>query len=127
MGWKTWLGLEPDEAKTVVQPKMLFALPKEVARELKGFEYRRAFECSACETDKKTQISIRSREDRMDGPSNFLPYPVGHKLAGHSQVESGQLTWNGLLEERGWDSDPVRCPACKAGMSLADYKAARRK
>lgn len=73
------------------------------------------------------RLKIRARLDRGDGPSNFLPYPPGHKRAGHSKLPSSDLTWNGLAAERGWKVDPeVQCPACQLGVSVADYKAQRR-
>ncbi len=71
-------------------------------------------------------LRIRSKEDRSTGPSNFVAFPAGHKLAGHSQVPSGGLTWDGMAEERGWQTRGTKCPACLAGLSVADYKQTRR-
>jgi hypothetical protein len=31
-----------------------------------------------------------------------------------------------MLEERGWKSQPVTCPACQAGLSVEKFKAMRR-
>jgi phage FluMu protein Com len=127
MGWRSWFGLEP----VTEQPKVVsirFPLNKEVARDITGFNFQRTFKCSCVNefTENPTQITIRTRTDRSDGPSNFLSYPDGHKQVGHSQVDSDLLSWNGLLEERGWDSSPVKCPACKAGVDLKTYKESRR-
>lgn len=71
-------------------------------------------------------IRIRARVDRADGPSNFAAYPPGHRLAGHSRIPSDLLSWAGMLEERGWKSQPVTCPACQAGLSVEKFKAMRR-
>lgn len=87
----------------------------------KSFEFVRVWQCGC-----GAKLKIRAREARKDGPSNLTVYPEWHKLGGHSIVPSGMLTWNGLAEERGWQTDPVLCPACQAGMTVAEYKAARR-
>ena len=120
------------EARTVPTSGARLGLKKEAARQLPGFEHHRRFSCActvtgeASDDAQRTSITIRSRTARADGPSNFLPYPPGHRLAGHSQVAATELNWAGLLEERGWDSNPVRCPACKAGLTVQAYKSARR-
>lgn len=85
------------------------------------FEFKRVWTCGC-----GAQLKVRARDDRADGPSNFVPYPGGHPLFGHSMVKSALLTWNGLAEERGWKTEPIACPACQAGMPLADYKQAKR-
>lgn len=85
------------------------------------FLYRREWQC-AC----GAQLRIRTREERADGPSNFHPYPAGHKLAGHSRLPANELTWAGLAVERGWRVEPVRCPACQQGLTASDYRVARR-
>lgn len=97
---------------------------EEVRDYAEKFKFVRTFTCGmkTC----TAQLRLRCRENRGDGPSNFVPYPPNHKSAGHSQIPSALLNWNGLVEERGWTSDPVRCPACQRGMTVAQYKAARR-
>lgn len=96
--------------------------PEEARERGDAMQYRREWQC-AC----GTQLKIRAREPHFDGPSNFVPYPVGHNLAGHSQLQPRFLTWNGMAEERGWKTDPIQCPACQKGLSLKDYKEGRRK
>lgn len=72
-------------------------------------------------------LRIRAKDDRRDGPSNFEPFPAWHRRAGHSKVPSAELTWSGLAAERGWRVERfVECPACQAGLTVADYKAQRR-
>ena len=89
-----------------------------VGRAARSMAYRRTWACGCGAT-----MTIRAREDRRAGPSNYAAYQVGHPLAGHAQLPSSSLTWNGLLEERGWRAEPVTCPACLAGMSVRAYKA----
>jgi len=95
--------------------------PVEAQRAGRAFQHRREWDCPC-----GAQLKIRGREDRSSGPSNFQPFPVGHAYAGHSQVSSGALSWNGLAEERGWKTDPVKCPACQHGVSVEGYRQARR-
>jgi hypothetical protein len=90
--------------------------PGETAAAKAAFEYRRVWTCPC-----GAQLRIRAREARADGPSNFRMGPGGHAV-----LPSSDLTWNGLAEERGWQTDPVCCPACQRGMSVAAYKDARR-
>jgi len=71
---------------------------------------------------KKATITIHARDERPDGPSNFVAVK-----GGHSKLPSSDLTWNGLIEERGWKSNPVLCPACQRGMTIREYKEHRRK
>ncbi|MGH9256589.1 MAG: hypothetical protein ACRD3C_18670 [Vicinamibacterales bacterium] len=72
-------------------------------------------------------LTIRSEIDRSRGPSNYEAYPASHPTkAGHATLPSHMLNWNGLVEERGWGSNPVLCPACTRGLSVRDYKEQRR-
>jgi hypothetical protein len=76
--------------------------------------------------DCNATMRIRSRDARDDGPSNFVAFPPAHPRKGHAQQPSGVLNWAGLAEERGWKTDPVQCPACQRGMTVADYKKAKK-
>lgn len=76
-------------------------------------------------------LKLRKREDRDYGPSNYKgvhttltvqQFGLPQDRIGHSIVPHGQLNWKGIAEENGWDTDPIKCPACKAGLSLEDYK-----
>lgn len=85
---------------------------KDVARTISGFSFRRVWTCASC----SAQIAIRARDPREDGPSNFTP-----------QKSHGELNWNGLAVEAGWVLDPyVMCPACRRGMTIAEYKEHRK-
>lgn len=96
--------------------------PEEARERGSRMQYRREWECGC-----GARLAIRAKDDRMDGASNFAPFPEGHKHEGHSQILSGQLSWNGMAEERGWQTgEVVKCPACQAGVSLSDYKATKR-
>ena len=103
------------EARSVPVPPAL------VETAATGMRFVRAWTC-AC----GARIQIRSRGDRSEGSPNFYPQPPGHRYAGHSVLPSELLTWAGMLEERGWESNPVRCPACRRGMTVSEYKRARR-
>lgn len=98
--------------------------PEEVRIVGKEFRYGRIWRCSG--RDCKAELKIKAKANRANGPSNFVPYPVGHKLAGHSQVPTMDLTWNGLAEERGWLTNPVVCPACRHGLTVLEFKQAKR-
>lgn len=104
-------------------PKVSIPLtPEEVRHAARTFQFRRTFVCSQC----KCELTIRAREDRSSGPSNYRVYPETHRSAGHSVVPSGALTWRGLAEERGWKLDPIVCPACQEGVSVDEYKRLKR-
>lgn len=95
--------------------------PAEAQASGSTFVFRREWQCPC-----GAQLRIRSRADRADGPSNFYAYPANHRLGGHSRVPADELTWAGLAVERGWQVEPVKCPACKHGVSVSDYRIARR-
>lgn len=95
--------------------------PQEARSARRTFQFRQNWQCKC-----GAELTIRAKEDRSSGPSNFVPYPEGHRHEGHSQVMSGALTWDGLAEERGWQTRPTKCPACVAGVSVAKYKELRR-
>lgn len=95
--------------------------PEEAREQGMKFVYRRVWECSC-----GAILRIRAKDSRREGPSNYEPFPENHPRAGHSQILSSQLTWNGLAEERGWLTDPIKCPACRLGMSRAEFKEAKR-
>lgn len=103
------------------KPRTLLT-PQETRDAAVTFQFWREWACSRCHA----RLKIRTRAPREDGPSNFVMYPKGHLLAGHSQVPADQLNWNGLAEEREWKTDPVVCPACRRGLTVTDYKAQRR-
>ncbi len=85
------------------------AAAKDAVR-VEGYAFARAWTCESCQQ----QMRIRVREDRADGPSNYETYPPRHPKHGHSVRPSGELTWNGLAEERGWRVAPViQCPTCQ--------------
>lgn len=84
--------------------KVSLPIRKEVARELGGFDYKSTWTCYKC----LSNLRIRARVDRADGPSNFVALPNGH-----SKLPAHELNWNGLAEERGWLTDPPTCPKCK--------------
>ena len=93
-------------------------LTSDEVRELKGFDFKREFFCSKC----RARLSIRSRDERDDGPSNFSHFPYPHKLAGHATLPAHLLNWKGLVEERGWKVEPVVCPACQKGVSVREFR-----
>lgn len=70
------------------------------------------------------RLKIRCESDHANGPSNFVMYPPSHRLSGHATLPSGELTWNGMVEERGWKAEPkVVCPACRRGLTVQQYQA----
>jgi len=89
---------------------------------IKAFTHVRTWTCGC-----GAELKIRSRDDHPEGKSNFIVYPTGHTLAGHSVLPPSELTWNGLATERGWIVEgAVQCPACQRGMTVDAYKAMRR-
>lgn len=91
--------------------------PQEARETGATMQYRRQWECGC-----GARLSIRAKDSRRDGPSNYVASP-----AGHSVVPAGQLTWNGMAEERGWQTgEVIRCPACRQGMTVHEYKQMRR-
>lgn len=109
--------------------------PAETASATRPFRFHHTWLCPC-----GARLTIRSREARLDGASNFEGVHtwetiraartrgqiVTEAALGHSILLPQFLTWNGLAEERGWQIDPVRCPACQRGMSVAAYKQVRR-
>jgi len=101
--------------------------PQEVAQAAKSFKFRKVWTCTGNHPDRPVTLTIRSRQPRSDRPTNFVAFPDGHENAGHSVMPAWALTWDGMAEERGWQTIPdVKCPACVAGMALRDFKAKRR-
>jgi hypothetical protein len=106
--------------------------PAETRAAARTFQFRRTWTCAnpvmvdGVKAQCGATLTIRARADRAEGPSNFVPYPTGHRYAGHSALPSDALTWNGLAAERGWETDPVTCRACQAGLTVDEYKQARR-
>ncbi len=92
-------------------------LTPEEAREIQGFGYRREWRCGC-----GARLAIRSRAPHEDhvGPN------IEIKQDGHATLQPHQMTWAGLVKERGWNTDPVECPACKLGLSVPHYKDLRR-
>ena len=92
-----------------------------------GFKFVRLWTCRC-----GANLRIRDKKDRKGGPSNFIPFPPEHpRLAGHSMLPSEHLNWNGMAEERGWkmqdEGDGITCPACLRGLTVREYKDARRR
>jgi len=97
-----------------------------------GLTFVKQFSCVEC----GNQIKLTCDKDRGDGPSNFEgvhtvqtleKYKISDMIyIGHSIVPSGSLNWLGLLEERSWKVNPIKCPACIHGLSTEAYKQARR-
>lgn len=110
------------------EPRVTVRLPKETVADLTGFTFSAEWTCEgACAQNlQPTKLRIRARQDRAAGPSNFEAYPKRHRFAGTSKLPSHELTWNGLAEERGWQTTPkVLCPACLEGaVSVEEYRAA---
>lgn len=71
------------------------------------------------------KLTIRSHTKRREGGSNFtVDINPKNSTFGHSMVPSGQLNWEGLRAERGWerDGDVVTCPACVQGRPLEEHR-----
>jgi hypothetical protein len=104
-------------------PAVVLQIPKDVARSIRGFDHSHEWTCGGPVKHSGMTVGlcgavlrIRSRDQRKDGPSNYV---LGRPAA--------ELNWNGLAEERGWDPGaPVLCPACRAGLTVAAYKLMRR-
>lgn len=89
-------------------------------REIPPFEFGYEWHCGC-----GARLFVRSRTARDEGPSNFDPArqdPARPEL----KQQPSTLNWAGLAAERGWQTDPVVCPACQAGLSLAEFKARKR-
>lgn len=95
--------------------------PEEARERGSVMRHQREWECSC-----GAKLRIRARDSRSEGASNFVPFPKGHKYVGHSQIPTTFLSWNGMAVERGWSTDPVKCPACVRGMPLKEYKHRKR-
>lgn len=89
---------------------------EEVVRSGKVYRFSKTWQCSC-----GAELKIRSKQGHNNGPSNFV-----EGARGHATLSPGQLTWDGLAEERGWMTTPVKCPACRRGLSVSAYKEARR-
>ena len=92
-----------------------------------GMPFKRTWECEHCMekgADKPSQLAIRARENREDGPSNYQLETDGTKINYmHATLPTHKLTWNGMAEERGWQVSPtVKCPACQHNMSRDLFK-----
>lgn len=98
--WKeTVLGHTPEQPE---EPKEI-ELPKR-------FKHKREWFC-AC----GARIAIRATTPRAEGAGNYVP-----------GIQPGLLNWNGLLQERGWGTEPATCPACREGLTVAEYKVKKR-
>jgi hypothetical protein len=86
--------------------------------EVRTMKYNHDFICKC-----GAMLKIKAKENRKDGPSNFKANAFGH-----ATLPSHELTWYGLVEERGWKvkGDKVTCPACQVGMTVLEYKASKR-
>ena len=92
--------------------------PEVVEEVAKSFSYRKEWKCEC-----GANLRIRSRADHSDKASNYTTYPADHPRAGQSIVPPALLTWDGLAEERGWIvGAQTVCPACQAGMTIAEYR-----
>lgn len=96
--------------------------PAEVEQMAPTLPFVRDWFCVKC----NSRLRIRSEANREDGPSNFVMHPPGHPLAGHATLSSGELTWNGMAEERGWHvRGKTVCPACRRGLTVEQYQLKR--
>lgn len=102
------------KVKTITpEGKVSLPITREVVEKFeKPFKYVREWTCGC-----GNNLRIRARDHREDGPSNFKKDVNGRVTLSH-----GELNWNGLAEEKGWNVNPVQCPACIAGMSTEEYK-----
>lgn len=109
-------------------PKVSLPIDKAKVEEVSGgMKFKRTWECEHCVAlgaDRPSRLSIRAREDRADGPSNYALETDGTKLNYmHATLPTQYLTWNGLAEERGWQVHPtVKCPPCQHNMSRDLFK-----
>lgn len=125
------LNLFKKKIEQKITPGVSFTSRKEILDAIAGtMRFVKRWECGC-----GAGITIKADKERGTGSSNFegvhtaetiKKYGLEKRMIGHSIVQSGLLNWNGLLEERGWQSNPVICPACLNGMSLSDFKAAVR-
>jgi hypothetical protein len=95
-------------------------LPSELPEVRRSFSYAKHWRCPC-----GANLHIRSRDPRADGPSNFAGVKLGRLKQAHSVVPADQLNWDGLAHERGWETNPTRCPACQHGMTCAEYRRSR--
>ncbi len=109
MGVMNWL------RRTVQTGTVRIPLTPQEARDSgRAFAYQRDWVCRC-----GARLRIRAREDRDGGASNFESHLT---RGGHATRASHELTWDGLAAERGWRTDPVTCPACHRGMTVAAYR-----
>jgi hypothetical protein len=108
---------------TVVLTRLALT-PDELRAARKTYVYRRTWRCHCT-----AELTIRARHaDRAESPSNFEPWTTHQnpRFIGHSRRPAGELTWDGLAHERGWQTHPVECPACQRGLTIEQYKKLRR-
>ncbi len=105
-------------------------------RDISPFDFGYEWVCQAPGCDARSdpetgepfpaRLFIRSRTDRAEGPSNF-DRTRQDVTRPETKQQPGELNWEGLAEERGWTTRfAVMCPACKAGMTVAEFKKAKR-
>lgn len=128
MGWlnEFWSSLLPIKSKKENVIPIHIPIPPEKLESIKeGMRYSRTWVCStpvhylANGSVRKSPVKLKITgiKDRENGPSNFkgvFPafYPI-ERFRGHSIVPSGELNWNGIAEERGWQVEPiVLCSIC---------------
>jgi len=104
------------QAPSVITP----LTPDEVRTSAAKFQHVRTWRCGC-----GAQLRIRSVEPRAEA-SNWAGDAPDRYGQRHSVVPAGLLSWEGLANERGWETTPTRCPACQAGLPLAVFKAQRR-
>lgn len=113
-----------------IDPTHVPLTPAETRAIKASMAYRRAWTCTC-----GAQLRIRARETRADGPSNYQGVHTAQSVRassvpasfiGHSIVAHGDLNWSGLAEEQGWQTDPIRCPACQRRLTVSAFKDARR-
>lgn len=98
--------------------RLRLQLPKESVEEVlgKSMRYRAKWTCTgpcALREEGPNCLKIRCKDDRPSGVSNFVVDrdPKSPRF-GHATLQSHLLNWNGMAEERGWETNPVMCPNC---------------
>lgn len=122
-----------DIFKSTIRRKV--TIPQELLEAAKSrHPFNFIWKCVSC----SAQITIRSQKSRGSETSNFqgvytpelcAKLNVHRRFIGHSIVPSGDLNWNGLLEERNWihlGDNKAKCPACQKGMTIEQFKAAKK-
>jgi hypothetical protein len=111
-----FLWRRPGRVPSVITP----LTSADVLASAEKFKFVHAWRCGC-----GAQLRIRTAEPRAVDSNWNGDRPDRHGQR-HSVVAAGLLSWDGLANERGWETNPTRCPACVAGLPLATFKAVRR-